>query len=241
MPDTRKHRGPHPSDNELFSEAQLGGLRQAVGDLAWLLTRGYAAASSLKLVGDRYQLAARQRLAVMRSCCSDQQRDHRSTTELGPQQLAGQELWIDGFNLLTTIESALAGGVLIVGRDTCCRDMASMHGNYRRVEETRPALQLVGRFLEQLDVAACHWVLDRPVSNSGRLSQLLLELAAENRWRWETQLAADADQVLSDKPIVVTADSAILDVCRSWFNLAARIVHTVPNPHIVDLEVKSEK
>src|SRR6266404_1471952 len=50
---------------------------------------------------------------------------------------ASWPLLIDGFNLILTLESALGGGVMLVGRDGCYRDMASVHGTYRRVEETR--------------------------------------------------------------------------------------------------------
>ncbi len=58
MPDRRKHRGPHPEDRRLFAPEALPRLRAAAGDLSWLLSRGYAPESSLKLVGDRYALAA---------------------------------------------------------------------------------------------------------------------------------------------------------------------------------------
>ncbi len=72
MPDKRKHRGAHPDDNRLFAEDQLPSLRTAVAEYSWLLTRGYAEESALKLVGDRYDLTARQRMAVWRSSCSDE-------------------------------------------------------------------------------------------------------------------------------------------------------------------------
>ena len=67
MPDTRRHRGPHPQDAELFASETHPTLREAVNHLSWLLTRGYAERSSLKLVGDRFGLQERQRRAVMRS------------------------------------------------------------------------------------------------------------------------------------------------------------------------------
>ena len=43
-------------------------------------------------------------------------------------------------NVLITLESALGGGVLLRCRDGCLRDMASLHGTYRIVDETDPAL-----------------------------------------------------------------------------------------------------
>lgn len=77
MPETRKHRGPHPNDPKLFAAAHVPRLCQAVADLSWLLGRGYAINSALKLTGDRYNLTDRQRLAVRRSACSDEAVDRR--------------------------------------------------------------------------------------------------------------------------------------------------------------------
>ena len=85
--------------------------------------------------------------------------------------------------MLTTVEAALAGGVLLAARDGTYRDMASMHGSYRKVAETGPALELIGRTASELGVSECLWYLDRPVSNSGRLKTLMEELAAARGWR----------------------------------------------------------
>ena len=53
MPDRRNHRGAHPQDRLLFARDAEPDLRRATSDLNWLLTRGYASVSALKLVGDR--------------------------------------------------------------------------------------------------------------------------------------------------------------------------------------------
>ena len=141
MPDQRKHRGPHPDDAKLFAVDQVPPLQTAVRDLSWLLSRGYANPSSLKLVGDRYGLDTRQRLAVGRSACSDAAVSRRQEHQLTEKELRGQDIWIDGYNVLTSIEAALSGGVILRGRDGCTRDMASMHGSYRKVQETLPSIR----------------------------------------------------------------------------------------------------
>lgn len=221
-PDHRTHRGPHPDDARLFAPECWPLLRAALDDLCWLLSRGYPAESSRKLVGDRYALSARQRTAVERCACSDGEGEGRRSLEAAAEALAGQTLWIDGYNVLTTIEAAMAGGVILRGRDGCLRDMASMHGSYRKVTETRPALTLLGDTLAALGVAECRWLLDRPVSNSGRLKQIMEEVAAEHGWPWLVELVANPDHDLAVcGAIIGTADSAILDRCRRWFNLAA--------------------
>ncbi len=225
MPDTRRHRGPHPEDVERFAPGCWPALRAATADLSWLLSRGYAEHSALKLVGDRLQLTERQRIAVMRSACSDSALQHRRRTQVPAERLIGRRLDIDGFNVLTTIEAALSHGVLLGGRDGCVRDMASMHGSYRNVDETEPALVLIGQVLHEFRLAECCWYLDRPVSNSGRLRARMEQLAAGRGWLWQVELADDVDSVLVASPhTVATADSVILDRCAGWFNLAAEIL-----------------
>ena len=235
MPDKRKHRGPHPADEKLFGPEMLPALREAVSDLSWLLTRGYSDTAALKLVGDRYTLRERQRTAVLRSSCSDQSLERRRETEATTGGVMGAGLHIDGFNLLTTLEAALSGGVILAGRDGCCRDLASMHGNYRKVEETEAAVRLAGEAIVGLSAGPTVWYLDRPVSNSGRLSQLIRQMAAENSWQWETRLVDDPDPILAASGAVVcSADSVILDKCARWLNLATFVVdQRIPTAWVV--------
>lgn len=235
MPDTRSHRGPHPEDLELFAPKAHEALHQATADLCWLLNRGYTTPSALKLVGDRYQLCARQRIAVARCVCSDAAAARRASHHVELDQLRGQPLWLDGYNVLTTVEAALAGGVILAARDGTYRDMASMHGSYRRVTETEPALALIGRLTAAAGVSECRWFLDRSVSNSGRLKQIMETVAASEGWPWSVTLVDDPDPLLAATPqIVATADSVILDACHAWVNLARETVtREVPGAWVV--------
>jgi hypothetical protein len=237
MPDQRRHRGQHPQDAELFAPSQWSCLHNAVCDFSWLLSRSYADPSALKVVGDRYNLTQRQRIAVMRCACTDDALKNRSARQIPPQSLAGQELLLDGYNVLTTVEAALSGGVILLARDQTFRDMASIHGTYRKVEETPPALALIGRSLADLRVAQSTWYLDSPVSNSLRLKTLILQIASQHNWPWQVEVVPDPDPVLSaSTQILATADSVILDCCQRWFNLARHIVtQHVPTAYVIDL------
>jgi hypothetical protein len=237
VPDMRAHRGADPRDSEVFGPPYLPALRGAVVDLSWLLGRDYAPVSALKLVGDRWCLTARQRQAVRRAACSDDARERRLTHRLAPAQLAGNELVIDGFNVLTTIEAALGGAIVIVCRDTTCRDIAAIHGGYRKVAETEPALDRLIGVLTKLSVRKCRWLFDRPVSNSGRIRNLVLEKAVERSLDWSVDLVDNPDPILSSAAeIIATADSAILDRGPTWINLARLAIETTcPRAMVVDL------
>ncbi|MDB5297887.1 MAG: hypothetical protein JWO31_3870, partial [Phycisphaerales bacterium] len=78
MPDTRSHRGPHPDDGRLFHPDRWPALRTAAAELSWLLSRGYGEVAALKVVGDRHALSARQRSAVRRAACTDDQLARRA-------------------------------------------------------------------------------------------------------------------------------------------------------------------
>ena len=238
MPDTRKHRGAHPEDAELFHPRWWPALQDAVTDLSWLLTRGYSEVSATKLVGDHYGLTSRQRLAVQRSSCSDQSRKRRLANEVPAQEIQGQPIWLDGFNLLTTIEAALAGGVLLAGRDGCIRDLAGMHGTYRKVHETEPALLSIGQCLhDQLQVGPVVWCLDRPVSNSGRLASVIRKVALEQGWPWQVVLSDNADAELRARPeIVGTSDAGVLDLRGAWFAASREVLRRcLPQCNIVPM------
>ena len=237
MPDRRTHRGPHPEDARLFAAEIHARLSQAVDDLSWLLTRGYAHDSSLKLVGDRYGLVARQRIAVARCSCSDGDGDRRRIHEVTAQSLSNRSVKTGWIQCVDDHRGRPVRGVILAARDGAFRDMASMHGTYRKVAETLPAFELFGAQLADLNLAECIWYLDRPVSNSGRRKSLMEELARKKGWPWQVELEQNPDALLAESPeVVATADSVILDRCRWWYNLA-RIVVTrhVRQAWIVDL------
>lgn len=236
-PDHRHHRGAHPEDRTLFDAEQLDVLRGAASDLAWLLSRRYAPTSSLKLVGDRYTLRERQRIALARAACSDEARHRRAASVLPWERLAGEDILIDGFNLLITMEAALGGGLVMRCHDDCLRDLASMHGSYKAVQETVAALELIGTALEDIGLRSAIWLLDSPVSNSGRIAQTLRALASERGWNWDVELVFNPDAVLraSDK-IIITSDSVILDSAARWMNAAAHLIpRSVPDAWLIDL------
>ncbi len=190
-----------------------------------MLGRGYAPVSALKLVGDRWRLTDRQRMAVRRSACSDEARARRRTREVTAAEVIGRAIWIDGFNVLTTIEAWLGGGVVLHCRDGTYRDLAGIHGTYRRVAETLPALETLAKVLRNLGIRSVRWLFDRPVSNSGRIRDLVLRIAADGPDPWSADVVDDPDPLLAvSTEVIATADSAILDAGPRWFNLAHEVI-----------------
>lgn len=237
MPDSRRRRGPHPKDLASFSEEALEPLRQAVADLSWLKGRGYPPKAALKLVGDRHALRDRQREALQRCAASDEECRLRAVRAVSPSKLKGEAVAIDGYNVILTLEAALSGGLLLLARDGVLRDLASLSSHYRKLEVTRPAVELLVEVLDAVGVAAVECLLDRPISNSARLMQLIEAIAGPARASWQVRLTTRTDgELKSSSQIVASADSAILDACGRWVNLARHVVETrLPYVRIVVL------
>jgi len=238
MPDKRTHRGPGPEDAKLFAEDKLPALRAAVRDYSGLLTKGYAEKSALKLVGDHFSLTQRQRIAVQRCSCSDSQLAGRRANEIAIEDIKGRPIAIDGYNVLITIEAYLSGAPIFCARDGCFRDLAGIHGSYRKVTETIPALEVIAEKIQDLEISHALWLFDSPVSNSGRLKTIIYELIEKNSWPFDVELMQNPDtELIATDKIIATSDSDVLDKCSRWINLNAYIIGRTHPANIVDLSV----
>jgi len=227
-------RGFDPEDSKWFSAENIKKLGIAQAEIQWLLDHGYPISRVLDFVGNHHQLSARQRTALFRATASEQQCSRRFSHLLPLTAAKEGELFIDGFNLIITLEVALSGGLLILGNDDVLRDLAGLRGTYRLIEQTDMALTLLGEFLDQLEVPRATFFLDAPVSNSGRLRQKILTRAVDWTFPVAVELVPNADVILSRRERVVSGDSVIIDHCCSWFNLAKAIIAAdISDPWIV--------
>ena len=227
--------GPRPDDELLFSSEQLPALKMAADDLSFLRSRGYSSSAPLKLVGDRYGLNARQRVAILGASCSDAALSRRAASQTTAAQLRGQTLAIDGYNLLISLATATAGGVLIRGRDRAVRDLAGLHGAYRADEETPALLKHVGEILVGCGVDEVLWLLDSPIAFSGQLCQVIASVGRSEGWSWTARAVSDPDPVLKTvSDVVVTSDSAILDEASAWYDLTGACLKTLQDPWLLD-------
>lgn len=232
----QRHRNPHPDDHNLFNGLQLIRVEKAVTELCWLLNHDYARHSAIKLVGDHHQLVQRQRLAIGRISCSDQSKINRHNKCINCQEIKSRHLIIDGFNLIITLEAATAGGILLRCKDACIRDLASVHGTYRLVKETESVIEIIGHALAAFQPASVQWLFDKPVSNSGRLAQLIQTNAQIHHWNWQTNLVDNPDQIIANSDaIAITSDSAILDAVGHWLNLTPYLLEQYfPDAWLID-------
>lgn len=216
-----RNRGKNTGDDTLFGTGkQIDKLKSAVQDMQYLLSRDYAEKASSELVGNRYRLKTRQIQSVRGASASNAQIKNRRSKQLEVSELENTTIYLDGFNVLILLESLLSEAYIFQGLDGCFRDLSEVHGTYKRVNQTFSAIELIAKFHQNAKVQKIVWIFDNPVSNSGRIKQIILDFAMENNFNWEVDLEFNPDKFLVEHAeIVVSSDAWILDHCKNWFNL----------------------
>ncbi|WP_207731824.1 DUF434 domain-containing protein [Clostridium sp. NSJ-49] len=217
-------RGFDLNDKRWFSEKELIRLRKAHEEIKWLLNRDYKLESIINFVGSRYQFSTRQRDALKRATCSSANELLRKSKEISINDIKGQSLNIDGFNLIINLEVALSGGTLIIGDDGLVRDLAGLRGTYKLIDKTDITLDYIFNFLKSINIESINIYLDSPVSNSGNLKIKIFEYAEKYNLNTSVELVNNADVILEKLNNVVTSDATILDKCISHFNLSKTII-----------------
>ena len=208
-------RGYVPEDERNFSPSALEIMRTASRHVDYLINEGYDLKSASTFVGNHFLLSERQRLAIMRSLATADQLKNRKAKE----KTAGKEVWVDGFNMIITLEVLLCDSLLFSCMDGTIRDLAALRGTYRIIPETEPAVRMLLNSLMEMMAESVCILLDEPVSNSGRLKALIADVGEQYPFSLDIQIRKDVDRELYEKENVITSDSVILDHCRSWINL----------------------
>ena len=215
-------RGYVPEDDRNFSEDAIKDMRSASSYLCYLINEGYDLKQASTFVGNHFMFSERQRLALMRSVATKEQLEIRKEKE--KSSISEEEVWIDGFNTIITLEVMLSDSILFLCQDGTIRDLAALRGTYRIIPETEKAVEILLGTLEGFGVKYIHILLDEPVSNSGRLKSLIAEIAENYKVPLDIQILKAVDKELWEKENVITSDSIILDHCKSWFNLMEKCV-----------------
>ena len=211
-------RGYVPEDERNFSASALETMRTASRHINYLINEGYDLKSTSTFVGNHFLLSERQRLAIVRSLATKEQLEIRRSKE----KKTGTEVWVDGLNMIITLEVLFCDSILFTCMDGTIRDLAALRGTYRIIPETTDAINMLLNALLEAGAESVHILLDEPVSNSGRLKALIADIGEMHPFTMDIQIRKDVDRELYGKENVITSDSVILDNCKSWINLTPK-------------------
>ncbi len=215
------------------------GLQEAASDFRHLLNRGYPRKPVLELIGNRYHLSYDQRHLLHRGIFSKLDARTRKAKQITLKGLCHQELAIDGYNVLITIEAALSGRPLILSDDGFVRDISGLSGNFKKTGLTDEAIDFVLNLLEKARPAHTLFLFDSPISRSGLLAKEVRKKLKDRALFGDAQALKVPEKVLLGfKGIVATSDTAIIDQATEVLDLAGHIIRSQIKPEIL-LTLKS--
>ena len=226
-------RGYLPSYEKLFKEEGLEKIKEAGKDALYLLNRGYRVKTATMFVQQHYMLDEAQRLVIARCLATDEAIKSRKEKEVSKEDLEGKTIYIDGFNAIIPMESLVSNSPIFRCMDGAIRDMANLKGSYHIIDKTEPGIRLLFDMIDELKVAKAIINLDRPVSNSGRLKTLILEISQEYNVEVEVNLLDACDKSFYGLENVVSGDCVVIDNAKSWIPLYSWIVDKYKETHEV--------
>jgi hypothetical protein len=204
-------------------------LQTAAADFIYLLDRGYPRRAGLQLVGNRYNLDALHREVLHRGVFARKEAGERRDRLVEVERLVDFKLLVDGHNVLITVESALAGRLLIAANDGVIRDVAGVSHRYRISTLTNEAIDTIFQILQKYPPKETLFFLDAPIRQSGELAAAIR--SALKSWN----LSGDAQalkvpeiQLIGGEGVVASSDSALLDRVQRGFDLAATAIKCLP-------------
>jgi hypothetical protein len=145
--------------------------------------------------------------------------------EICINNINSKEVNIDGFNTIITLEVALSKSLTLNCMDNTIRDLAGLRGTYRIIDKTIIAINYILETLDEKKVNKAIVYLDEPVSNSGKLKELILHLSNSYKVNVNVMVIPGVDSALSSLDNVITTDAIILNKCNSWINLNKYIIN----------------
>ncbi|MHA1596138.1 MAG: DUF434 domain-containing protein [Candidatus Asgardarchaeia archaeon] len=195
-------------------------LKLAAEDLIYLMSRGYNKSSALKFISDHYNFGKISRYILARGIYPYDYVREVSKKTLNVDSLKDEEVFIDGYNVLITVEAATLGLPLFIGNDGIVRDVRCVFGKYRISERTRNSLSIIVSFLKEREVSSAHFLYDSQVSKSGILSSMTGEVMRGFHLEGSSKAIKDVDRFLRRcEGVVCTSDSGIIKYLRKVFDL----------------------
>ncbi len=202
----------------------------AAQDYRYLLNRGYNQKVSLDLVVSRYLLSREERALLLR--CIHRSEDAELVRSKVVNSVYGDDLVIDGYNVILTIVSALEGRDLYLCDDGIVRDLRSSYIKDFSTPLVTQALRLIKNELMRLRPKSVTFVLDKNVSWSMRHAEVISNEIPEVN----VKLAKKADiAVLATKAVVASSDFVILLKAFKIYDLAGKVVMKVAKDKVVNM------
>ncbi len=178
----------------------------------YLLDRGYPRDSAVRFVSDHHRLADEERFILMRVVVKSDVARARMARVVKLEDLRGQGIFVDGYNVLITTESVLGGYPVYLCDDGFLRDSRGIFRSFRSSSLTIHALNRIFDLLASVGPARTEVLFDQQMSGSGELAETVRGMMAERNLCGSARTNRDVDRLLKvEKGIILTSDGNVID------------------------------
>jgi hypothetical protein len=150
----------------------------------------------------------------------------RIAKAVGLSALSGRTVFVDGYNVLITVESLLGGFPVYLCDDGFLRDARGLFAGYKSSPSTNSAFFEILNLLAGARPARTVVLLDGQISRSGELAGQIRRLMAERGLAGDVETARDVDHQLKlcgAEGIVASSDGNVIDSISQAIDLPAEI------------------
>lgn len=196
------------------------------------MNRGYPKKSALNFVSNHYRLSLDERNILARVVFPTTVAEQRKSKLIGLNDLRGELVGIDGYNVLITVESVIYCHPLFLCDDGVLRDVRAIFGRYRMGEHTRRSLEAIIDVLSEIKPRFSLFLYDSSVSKSGELASLTRSILRRRGVKGNALAVRSPDWILSRwrKAVIATSDHTIMDKCERIVDIPAEICKRLGKP-----------
>jgi hypothetical protein len=199
-----------------------------------LLNQNYRKKVALNFVANHYLLDKNCRNYLARSVFSDYVSQSRKSKIVDLNEIKDSILFLDGYNVIITVESILNNNKIVLADDGLIRDTRAVFGKYKFREITISALSLIFDCISLHRPKYIEFYIDKQVSFSGKLAQEIKTMMKNYDLNGMTILSNNVDYHIIQKCsksicIVGTSDGVIVDKVEKVVDIPHFILTNLEN------------
>ncbi|KAF5420063.1 MAG: hypothetical protein C5S44_09440 [Candidatus Methanocomedens sp.] len=198
---------------------------KAVTDIKYLLDRGYPRKGAITFVCNHYRLDIKWRYVFTRVVFGRDTIQNRREKTVKCEDLDGEVVLVDGYNVLIGVESALKGEPVYLCDDGFLRDIRGVFRNYRCSGLTERAMNEILVVLTDFAPFRVEFLFDSQISKSGEMARWvetkLKDVGLSGIARTSRHVDHDLKQ---SNGIIATADGSIIDEVPKAVNIQACVL-----------------
>jgi len=198
---------------------------KAITDIRYLLDRGYPRKGAITFVCNHYRLDIKWRYVFTRVVFGRDTIQNRREKTVKCEDLDGEVVLVDGYNVLIGVESALKGEPVYLCDDGFLRDIRGVFRNYRCSGLTERAMNEILVVLTGFAPFRVEFLFDSQISKSGEMARWVEKKLKDVGLTGVARTSRHVDHDLKQSNgIIATADGSIIDEVPKAVNIQACVL-----------------